>query len=522
MRRRFKISWPRLTWLWRTNLGRLVFALNLLALLVLVAGALVLNEFSQGLIETKKDSLSAQASLMGEVVAELATLGEPEPRMEPSAAIVLERFLVRDQHFLLYDIKGHLIADSFLVSDNIDSRDLPKARKSGTKPAQNLNQKTIAMRERARLSLKTQVDEALSGQDSAAVRRNERGEKVVSVAIPLKHVNMILGVIVLESGGVEDIINKQRQALFPFILIALLVNIASSIAINWIVSGPVQRLSLAADRVRLQKARAISLPDIEGRRDEIGALARALSSMTATLSRRMDEIDRFAADVSHEIKNPLTSIRSALETHALLKDEEKRSRLMAVINQDVKRIDRLVTDISNASRIDAEMARITPQTFDFARLIDNLCQTYFDDDPMSVSVQFDNQLGDEKALISGSEGPIGQVLHNLIDNARSFSPPGGCVKLTLSSDKDAPNRLKLLVDDDGPGIPPENLETVFERFYTSRPKGTRFGNNSGLGLSISRQIVDAHLGQLTASNRLGDDGAIKGARFTLRLKRALA
>jgi two-component system sensor histidine kinase ChvG len=295
--------------------------------------------------------------------------------------------------------------------------------------------------------------------------------------------------------------------------VALGVTFISSIMLHFLITRPIQRLSVAADTVRANQARAISLPDLEERRDEIGGLARSLESMTDTLWRRMEEIDRFAADVAHEIKNPLTSIRSALETLSIVRDDSAKERLMGVLNQDVRRLDRLITDISNASRLDAELSRDVPKAIDVGGLMEDIVSLY--EHTGTVRVIFSRQIA--QARVSGREGPLGQVFRNVIDNARSFSPENGEVRVVLAQGE--AGQLLVTVEDDGPGIPEENLETIFQRFYTSRPKGTSFGNNSGLGLSISRQIVEAHHGKIWAENRTEGDKVV-GARFSIVLPSA--
>ncbi len=247
-------------------------------------------------------------------------------------------------------------------------------------------------------------------------------------------------------------------------------------------------------------------------------LARSLESMTDTLWRRMEEIDRFAADVSHEIKNPLTSIRSALETLNLVKDDTAKTRLMNVINQDVRRLDRLITDISNASRLDAELSRDTPKRVEVGALLEDIISLYQQSHgDGEVSVAFTRSLTPAQARVNGREGPLGQVFRNIIDNGRSFAPESGEVRVALAASHDAALPILITFEDDGPGIPDENLETIFQRFYTSRPKGTTFGRNSGLGLSISRQIIDAHHGRIWAENRKDDEGKCIGARFSILL-----
>jgi two-component system sensor histidine kinase ChvG len=312
----------------------------------------------------------------------------------------------------------------------------------------------------------------------------------------------------------------ERWALAPFILIAIAVTISSSLLLTQLIAQPVRRLARAADRVRLAGARAISLPDLARRDDELGDLTRALEEMTQSLSERMDAIESFAADVAHEIRNPLTSLRSAVETLDLVKDPAARERLLAVLKNDVQRLDRLVTDISNASRLDAELSREQPKTIDLERLVGEIVHTYqATAKPHEPRVMFKSPGGLEPVTVLGREGPLGQVFRNLIDNARSFSPKDTEVAVTLVKARD---QVIATISDAGPGIPPENLETIFARFYTSRPKGAAFGGNSGLGLSIARQIAEAHGGSLHAENRLGPKGEVTGALFVLILPEAKA
>ena len=373
------------------------------------------------------------------------------------------------------------------------------------------------MSEEARAALQGEVAKALRGQHVAGLRRGEDGVRVVSVSIPIQQVQQVLGVLTLEANDVDAIIARERRALIPFILIAVAVTLSSSLLLTRLIALPVRRLARAADRVRLAGARAISLPDLARRDDELGDLTRSLEDMTEALSERMDAIESFAADVAHEIKNPLTSLRSAVETLDLVTDPVARERLLRILKNDVQRLDRLVTDISNASRLDAELSRDEPKSVDLERLIADIVALYqATAKPGEVSVRFHPSGGMEPVTVLGREGSLGQVFRNLIDNARSFSPPGGEVVVALQR---AAGRVIASVSDSGPGIPPENLETIFERFYTSRPKGAAFGGNSGLGLSIARQIVEAHGGTLRAQNRIAD-GKVLGAVFLLFLPEA--
>ena len=506
-----------------SRLGGLILALNLLSLLILFGGALALNEWRRGLVEAREESLLSQAELLANVLGELEiTQGEPEPRLNQFGANewLVDTFIPRGQRARLFDVDGLLVSDSYAVTETIPGEPLPPARPAGT-PAPDTRlagEKTVKTVGQAAVELAAEIARALDGEPQAGLRRSENGDRVVSVSIPVRHVQQVLGVLTLEAGDVDEILGAQRRALTPFALVALFVNLLASLLLHLFVARPVMRLSAAADEVKQGRARAISLPDLEGRKDEIGDLARSLESMTETLSDRMDAIERFAADVSHEIKNPLTSIRSALETLDLVKDKSQRDRLTSLLQNDVRRLDRLITDISNASRLDAELSRDRPRPVDLGGLLSDIVGVYeTTSKPGEAVVRLVQGAGDN-ARVLGREGPLGQVFRNLIDNARSFSPSEGSVRLTLRRAEDDPARpLRVTVEDDGPGIPPENLETVFERFYTARPRGTAFGANSGLGLSIVRQIVEAHGGRVHAENRVDADGTIVGARFEVAL-----
>ncbi|WP_293676044.1 stimulus-sensing domain-containing protein [uncultured Phenylobacterium sp.] len=506
-------------WLPGSRLGRLILALNLLGLAILIGGALVQNEISRGLVNARIDSLNTQGELIASILDQAATIGEPEPQMDTALATELLQTLSNPtaQRARLFDSRGRLVADSNWMADRVDIKELPPARARGEKdPAPNRDARS---QREAQKALTQEVAAALQGRHLAKMRRTDSGERVVSVSIPIQHVRAVLGVITLEASDVDAIIARQRQALIPFILIAVGVTLASSLLLNSLVAQPVLRLARAADRVRQARARAISLPDLAKRDDEVGALTRSLEDMTHALSERMDAIESFAADVAHEIRNPLTSLRSAVETLELVADPTARDRLQGILKNDIQRLDRLVTDISNASRLDAELSRDQPKIVDLGRLIGDIVALYqATARPGDVRVNFAPHAGMESATVMGREGPLGQILRNLIDNARSFSPPGDEVTVGLLRVKD---EVIATVSDNGPGIPPENLETVFERFYTSRPKGAAFGGNSGLGLSIARQIAEAHGGSLRAENRLGPEGKVEGALFVLTLPDAL-
>jgi two-component system sensor histidine kinase ChvG len=521
---------PRLP-LGGSRLGRLIVGLNLVGLVILIFGVLVLNEFRRGLIDARADSLRTQADLISYVIVKAATVGEPDPRMNVDQAVRLIQLLniPSSERARLYDAKGHILADTDVIADKVMVRPLGPARKPGLDLARlwPFQESEVQREQRAHAAEQAEVKAALSGQAVQQVRPAETGGRLVSVSVPIQYVQDVLGVLTIETGGVDQIVAAQRAALTPFILIAVVVSLFSSFLLNTLVARPVMRLARAADMIRLKRARILSLPDIAERDDEIGDLTKALEAMTTTLSDRMDATEAFAADVSHEIKNPLTSIRSAVETLEMSPTPQAQARLLPILKHDVGRLDRLITDIANASRLDAELSREAPRPLDLAKLLADIAGFYQaggrEGDPQ---VRFVPTRSKEPTLIVGRESPLGQVFRNLIDNARSFSPQGGTV--TLSVDRGSRQTVVVTVEDEGPGVPPENLESIFERFYTERPRaggagGERrgaFGGHSGLGLSIARQIVETHAGAIRAENRTGEDGRILGARFVITLPAA--
>jgi two-component system sensor histidine kinase ChvG len=500
-----------------SRIGRLIVVLNLMGLAILVGGALLLNELRHGLVEARLESLRTEGQVIANVLDGEATKGDPEPELlADDASNIIESLSVpKSERVRLFDSEGHVIADSYVVADRVETTPLPPALKPGEKP---FGIPGFAAPPQASGQAQKQLDQeiggALAGRTMSGLRVVENGQRVVSVSIPIQRVRDVVAVLTLQAGDVDSIVTAQRMALLPYIIIAVAVNLISSLALTQFIAQPVRRLSRAADSVRLSRSRTIELPDIAARRDELGDLAISLEDMTHTLSERMDAIERFAADVAHEIRNPLTSIRSAVETLELVDDSKARDRLLGILKQDVGRLDRLITDISNASRLDAELSRDHPRPVSLTRVLHEIVGLYNE-----VQREGDARvrlLGEsaDALTVAGREGPLSQVFRNIVDNARSFSPPGGEVRVALSREKGA---VVVTVDDDGPGMPPENVETVFERFYTSRPRGAAFGGNSGLGLSIARQIVAAHNGTIRAENRKGEDGAVVGARFVITL-----
>jgi two-component system sensor histidine kinase ChvG len=314
-------------------------------------------------------------------------------------------------------------------------------------------------------------------------------------------------------------VEAERLAIVKVFLVAASVMVVLSMLLAGTIAGPVRRLADGAESVRRRIRSRVEIPDFTRRRDEIGELSGALREMTNALYTRIEAIESFAADVAHELKNPLTSLRSAVETLPMVKNDDSRARLFAIIHHDIKRLDRLISDISDASRLDAELQRQEAGTVDLGKLLDGLvtAANELSTDDVKVTLTFEG--GNKTQFkVPGHDSRLGQVVSNLIDNARSFSPPGGLVRVTCRKTK---SEVEIMVVDDGPGVRPEALDKIFERFYTDRPTQS-FGQNSGLGLSISKQIVEAHGGSIRVENRTvaagpGEEPRVLGARFVVRL-----
>jgi len=349
----------------------------------------------------------------------------------------------------------------------------------------------------------------------------------VVVAVPIQRFRAVLGSLVLSTTGgeIDNVLRAERQVVLMTFGFVALVTILLSTLLASTIALPLRKLAAAAERVRRGINKRVEIPDFSGRGDEIGDLSGAVRDMTNALYNRIAAIEAFAADVSHELKNPLTSLRSAVETLAYAKTPEQRERLVEIVNHDVKRLDRLITDISDASRLDAELARGEAQAFDMSQLLESITN-YANDTRKEGQAEVEFEIakpppGMDRAkayTVMGHDSRLGQVVRNLIDNARSFTRPG--TKLNVRVRRVGPD-VEFRVDDSGPGIPADNLQRVFERFYTDRPEGS-FGSNSGLGLSISQQIVDAHKGRIWAENRHGKadetgEKPVLGARFTVRI-----
>ncbi|UPG72967.1 stimulus-sensing domain-containing protein [Roseomonas gilardii subsp. gilardii] len=362
---------------------------------------------------------------------------------------------------------------------------------------------------------------ALEGGVDPYVRRTADGRLLVSVAEPARRANQPVGIVLLtrEAREVDQRLIEIRGSVLALFSMALVLTVALSLYLSRTLASPILALASAARAMRQGKGRAGSVPQrLLERGDEIGTLARAFQEAATALWARVDSNERFAADVAHELRNPLTSVRSAIETLRRIENPEHRARLLAIIAEDAVRMDRLIGDISDASRVDAELSRTATEPVDIAPILSALTELHAatrENSPLGEDAPVMVLEAPPKGLVvRGVEGRLVQVFRNLLGNAVSFSPPRGTVWVKART---TGNVVEFAVEDEGPGIPEAKLENIFDRFYSERPKGEQFGQHSGLGLSICRQIVEGLNGRITAENRRGEDGGIAGARFVVRL-----
>ncbi len=549
-----------------SSLTRRILFLNLAGLAVLVTGILYLNTFRDGLIDARVESLMTQGEIIAGAIAASATVEtdsisiDPEKLLELQAgeslgpgsdqldnldfpinpervAPVLRRLISPTRtRARIYDRDANLLLDSrhLYSRGQILRYDLPPVEEEQPDLLERIQKFVFDVFRNTELPVYheqsggngaafPEVVKALTGSPSTIVRVSEQGEQIVSVAVPIQRFRAVLGVLMLstEGGDIDKIVAAERKAILRVFGIAALVTAILSMLLASTIANPLRRLSAAAIRVRRGVKNREEIPDFSDRQDEIGNLSVAVRDMTNALYARIEAIESFAADVSHELKNPLTSLRSAVETLPLAKNDNSRSRLMEIIQHDVKRLDRLITDISDASRLDAELAREDAATVDLKKFLTDLIAVSRETTRNKKAVDIELKVaklpqGVKGYVVVGHDLRIGQVITNLIENARSFVPEEhGQITLSLAR---AGKFNILTVDDNGPGIRADNIDRIFERFYTDRPAGEAFGQNSGLGLSISRQIVEAHGGTLTAENIPGTKpGEIKGARFVVTL-----
>ncbi len=553
---------------WLSSLTRRIAVFNLVALVVLVSGILFLNQFRAGLIDARVQSLLTQGEIIAGAIAASATLDTDAVTIDPDrlldlqenennsqldepvssinfpinperAAPILWQLVSPTQtRALLFDLEGSLVVDSQTLfgGGQITNFELkPLGQPTGGWTVTGLWRQAVSWIRRGELPEQSQlplddgrrypeVVAALGGTPVSFVRVNDLGELIVIVAVPVQRFRAVLGALVLstQGGDIDAIVTAERWAIFRVFLVAAAVTVLLSILIAGTIVEPMRRLAAAAERVRNGVRAREEIPDFTSRGDEIGHLSGSLRDMTRALYDRIEAIESFAADVAHELKNPLTSLRSATETLPLAKTPEAQSRLVQIIQDDVMRLDRLISDISAASRLDAELAREEMEPVDISSLLVTVVSVANDVARTGLPV-IKLELLDPQGLgftVLGQDSRLGQVINNLIDNARSFAPADSTVVITGERRS---KQIEIHIEDSGPGISHGDLERIFERFYTDRPGDVAFGLNSGLGLSISKQIVSAHGGTIHAENIFSasaatDPGAgARGARFVVSL-----
>ena len=513
-----------------------ILIVNLLAPAILVAGLFYLDEYRRNLISTELSGMRTHGEIFAVALSESAVSPMGQMLMpELSSQIVRRLAFTAETRARLFLPDGRLAADSRNLLEpggQIQRQDLPPPISS--EEQESLLERAFQAidriynwlpggenytpyRENVKQNARDypEVMAAMNGDVWVARRSMPDGSLVLSVAMPVTRYKQTLGVIFLSkgSGEIDSALYEVRLDILRVFGVVLVITVALSFYLAGTIARPVRTLALAAERIRRGHHRQHTIPDFSERSDEIGELAGALGEMTEALWARMDAIEHFAADVAHEIKNPLTSLKSAVETAARVKDGEQQKKLMGIIQEDVERLDRLISDISDASRLDAELSRAETESVDIGSMLETITSihdaTKREGEPTVI-------LNTEQGLITEGMGDrLVQVFRNLLGNAVSFSPDNSTIDINARREGDS---IVISFSDHGPGIPSGKESAIFERFYTERPMAEKFGTHSGLGLAISKQIIEAHGGQIMAENIMSEDGEITGARLKVRLR----
>ncbi len=581
--------WVRSQPIWRfftKSIARRILASNLIGAAVLLTGAFFINQNHGWLRDAKMESLRTQGEIMASAIASDAKLEtdriivDLDKMLEPDAGFAplrddslaslrlslapervapLLRRLVQltSARARIYDREGTLVADLAqfqLTRGQVERIELPAVptTDNGLVPVKSLWTRFLAGVIRGDLPVYhdigtangrsfPQVRDALAGRAGEMLLLDNKGNQIVTATVPIRNVRAILGVLVLSTrpGEIDRILWREQKMYIWLGSIALGATLLAAWLLNRSVAGPMHRLSEAAEQVSHNINARRTLPDMSNRRDEVGQMAVAYRNMTEALYRRIEASDRFAQDVAHELKNPLTAARSTAELMNYAKTDAQRAELMKQFQGELKRLNRLITDIASASRLDAELARQEITRLDISEIVKGIVQVFRDLHGSQRRIQLvldDAATGDTASYaVDGHESRLGQVITNLVDNALSFSPSGGVVTVIA---RHVDREIEIAIEDQGPGIPENKLEDIFKRFYSDRPQTDgKTGKNSGLGLSITREIVEAHGGRIWAENRKTRAGeqvqthdqpelearriaGVSGARFVVRLPMA--
>jgi len=527
-------------------LTRRILLLNIVPVVLLALGAVYLSDYEEELIDAELASLQVQGEMVAAGISEVAVVGGEASvnRLDAETARQLLTRLVRPTgvRARLFSETGDLLGDSAVLSEagRIHASPLPPPdspdddAKSRAKPlrwgdevgdwiARQLSRSDrypdYVERPNPTMRDFPETSSALRGFNATAVRIAPDGSLVLSVAVPVQRYKQVLGALLLsrDNRAIAASLREVRYDMLTIAVAALGITVLLSLYLAGTITQPIVRLARAADDVRLARDSRPEIPDLGKRGDEIGDLNDALRSMTEALWQRLNAIESFAADVAHELKNPLTSLRSAIEVAARPNLEpQQREKLMAIVLDDINRLNRLISDISDASRLDAELMRGEVRPVDLQALLSDMVRHYASTMAQKSNVAVELRISASPPFMAhGHDGRYGQVFRNVIDNALSFSPPGSRIVVELAREpRNGP--FVVTIDDEGPGIPADNLESIFQRFYSERPT-EHFGQHSGLGLSICRQIMETYGGSIAATNRHSADGRVLGARFTVRV-----
>jgi two-component system sensor histidine kinase ChvG len=507
-----------LGWPWRISLTARILAVNVIALMLLAGSLFYIDSYRRELFAERFRLARVEAEITATALAGRSASEQRD----------LMTWIGTTQHLRLrlYDAQGRLQADSFQLAPPsfrfVDPARDPPLQKSarildramdavlGAPPIPAYRDPVLTD-----AASWPEIGTALSSRSTVSRRRAAPDRTpVITAATPVGSAGAAL-LITRNARDITEYVREARQTLAIIVGTALAISILLSLFLARTIVDPLRTLVRAAVRVRLGRDRKVIVPRLPDRRDEIGLLARAISDMTTALRQRIDAVESFAADVAHELKNPLASLRSSVENLERVTDPDLRAQLVAIASDDVRRVDFLITQIADASRIDAELSRTTFEPVDMLRLT---LAIVAERDTRGVNGEcrvIVSRLGEEEMVVPGDPARLERVLHNLLDNAVSFSQPGGQIEIALSQVEEQPGRRVLVaISDHGPGIPAQTREKVFERFHSLRPAGEAFGRHSGLGLAIARTVVEAHFGRLTATSRLDDE---PGARLEVIL-----
>ncbi|MDC0081448.1 sensor histidine kinase [Emcibacteraceae bacterium] len=518
-----------------------IMLVNIFALIFLGVGILYVDQVQKTLMQSRIDELIKDANIMAGALGESAT-ENPDATIlliEPAKNILTRLVGVTNIRTRYFDLNNELLIDSRdfdinrvevkdIMSKQLGVDNIWELASGKVRILLDKIQKRDALEKYYEVENEMATDypevlEAIDGEISSRIRRLDEDLDIITVAVPIQRFRRVLGALMVstDTGDVYDAVQNVRMTIIQFFCASLMITLLVSLFLAKTIVRPILRLARSADTISL--GGKSNIPDLSFRNDEIGDLSRSFRDMTMVLEKQIDAVANFAADVSHELKNPITSMRSAIETMDYAKTEEDTKKLKAIIGQDVKRLDRLISDISDISRLDAEMSHAKMKQVNLTMLLQTMVNIYLSTQKNNIPniiMEFKKRRFKLKNgnispyFVRGLDGQLSQVIRNLIDNAISFSKINGKIWIKMKRQN---NMVEIVVEDEGIGIPENKLVNIFDRFYSERPKGEAFGKHSGLGLNICKQVVNAHGGEIYAANRYNKSNNIIGARFVVLL-----